>query len=269
MAFFKLKPKEWETNFFGFSYGLLSFTEEQNFDSIKDCLNDAIIELNKLLESESNNYDYIEMNLDSRFFFFIPQLENQGFRLLDTKATYLTQFTQADLSKQMFELTDANLTIRNKRDDDYDTIRKMSVDVLVKDKVFVSKYKNTDFFSPEIPDKYYTEWIKNTFFSSSSFFSVLTDLSDQIKGFFIYDKRMDAVSGLPIYKGILTVVDKDVRGKNIHLALQTFIFKQIKDENFIIENATQVSNIPVIRNHIRSHRMLDSVTFILLRKSSK
>jgi hypothetical protein len=71
---------------------------------------------------------------------------------------------------------------------------------------------------------------------------------------------------LPIYKGILTAIDSDVRGKNTHLVLQSFIFKQIKEEQIYIENATQVSNIPIIRNHIRSHRMLDSVTFILVRK---
>lgn len=267
MTYFQLKSKEWETNFFGFSYGILSFTAEQTFDTIKDNLAVAVVELHQLLSNESRNYAYIEINLDSRFFFFIPQLEEHGFRLLDTKATYLTEFSQEELQKQNFELVDENLRIRNKRDADYETILKMSVDVLVRDKVFVSKYKNRDFFTEDIPDKYYTEWIKNTFNSSSSYFSVLTNQEDDIKGFFIYDKRIDTKSGIPIYKGILTVVDKDVRGKNIHLALQSYIFKQIKDEKLIIENATQVSNIPVIRNHIRSHRMLDSVTFILVRKS--
>jgi hypothetical protein len=268
MAYFELKPKDWETNFFGFSYGLLSLTSNQSFDSLKDDMYAAVEELHALIQQESPKYAYIEMNLDSRFFFFIPKLEDLGFRLLDTKATYLTEFSQEDLQKQNFELSDENLVIRNKRESDYETILTMSVDVMVQDKVFVSKYKNSDFFSEDIPKKYYTEWIKNTFFAASSYFAVLTNKEDHIKGFFIYDKRVDAKSGWPIYKGILTVVDKDVRGKNIHLALQSFIFKQIKDEKLIIENATQVSNIPVIRNHIRSHRMLDSVTFILVRKSS-
>jgi hypothetical protein len=244
MAYFELKPKDWETNFFGFSYGLLSLTSNQSFDSLKDDMYAAVEELHALIQQESPKYAYIEMNLDSRFFFFIPKLEDLGFRLLDTKATYLTEFSQEDLQKQNFELSDENLVIRNKRESDYETILTMSVDVMVQDKVFVSKYKNSDFFSEDI------------------------NKEDHIKGFFIYDKRVDAKSGWPIYKGILTVVDKDVRGKNIHLALQSFIFKQIKDEKLIIENATQVSNIPVIRNHIRSHRMLDSVTFILVRKSS-
>jgi hypothetical protein len=268
MLILNVSPKVWETNFFGFKYGSIAFENVKNIEIIRS--NPSVLkkELTDILAVENENYDYIELALDSRYFFTIPIFEDLGFRLLDTKSTYITKFENSKLENQMFSLVDENLTIRNKRDSDFETILKMSVDVLVKDKVFVSKYKNLDFFEPHIADKYYTEWIKNTFISERSFFAILTDKTDKIKGYFIYDKRLDTIEELPIYKGILTVVDPDVRGKNIHLALQSFIFKQIKDEFFYIENATQVSNIPVIRNHIRSHRMLDSVTFILLRKKS-
>lgn len=265
-SFFTLKEKEWETNFFGFKYGVLQVSGEQTLDSFRGNLSEVRKSLSDILSIANSDFDYIEVNLDSLYFFVIPILEDFGFRLLDTKNTYLTKFTQDGLKGQIFELMDSNLRIRKKRDSDFDTILKMAVDVMVNDKVFVSKYKNLDFFDVGIAEKYYKEWIRNTFYSENSYFSILTNSNDDVKGFFIYDRSKNTKEGLPIYKGILTAIDSDVRGKNLHLVLQSFIFKQITEEQVYIENATQVSNIPVIRNHIRSHRMLDNVAFILLRK---
>ena len=264
---FSLKRKDWESNFFSFEFGLLEINKDfeyqyfiDHFTSIQDFL---IQSFNHLLVS----FDYIEAIIDTKQYFIIPMLEDIGFRLVDSKCTFITKLNQDNLQSQIFAVENAKIKIRERKDSDLQAISDLSVNHMVNDKYFVSKYKSKYFFTDEIAEKYFREWIKNTFTSPNAIFSVAVNDDEKVVGFFIYEKKGE-LNNLPVYKGILTVVDPAYRGSDTHLSLQSFIFNKIKDPEFYIDNTTQITNVPIIRNHNKSNRLLNNISFILLRKKS-
>jgi hypothetical protein len=265
---FILKRKDWESNFFSFEFGLLEISKDfdysfftENFSRVEEYLNKTISEL-------ANQFDYLEAIIDTKQYFIIPMLEEIGFRFVDSKCTFITKFNQENLQSQIFAIENAKIRIREKIDTDLKAISDLSVNHMVNDKYFVSKYKSKYFFTEDIAEKYFREWIKNTFNSSNAIFSVAVNEQDDVVGFFIYEQKGE-LNNLPVYKGILTVVDPNYRGSDTHLSLQSFIFEKIKAPEFYIDNTTQVTNVPIIRNHNRSNRLLNNISFILLRKKSK
>ena len=77
----------------------------------------------------------------------------------------------------------------------------------------------------------------------------------EVAGYFIYlpGKTQE---GIAVYKGILSVIELKHRGRNLHVHLQQFLFEEMakRHEQVTLDNTTQVSNYPVIRNHAKSGR---------------
>jgi hypothetical protein len=86
-----------------------------------------------------------------------------------------------------------------------------------------------------------------------------------VQGYFFY-RQGDVHEELPVYKGMLAAVAADYRRYKSHLALQTFLFDQIPHDQFYVDNTTQLTNFPILKNHMTAQRQLQSVTFIFYRK---
>ena len=73
--------------------------------------------------------------------------------------------------------------------------------------------------------------------------------------------------GIAVYKGILSVIEPKHRGRNLHVHLQQFLFEEMatRHEQVTLDNTTQVSNYPVIRNHAKSGRRPEQVELIMFR----
>jgi hypothetical protein len=262
--FFALHLKEWESKFFGFPFGLLLPTEKVPMSDQDFPFVGIAEELEKLLWGPMQVYDKVEANIEWKYFPMIPLLEDAGFRLIDTKCTFVTQLKKQEISSQIFPIKREDLIIRDIRVSDFDQILEITKTVLLPDKNFRSKYKNRFFFHESAALDYFNQWVMSNFQDPNALWAILLDSEDQVKGYFLYRKN-GVQDGFNVYKGILTAIKPEARGSNIHLSLQSYILERIEEEIFYIDNSTQLTNLPILQNHIRSNRTLKSTSFILLK----
>jgi len=262
---FEVSKKDWESTFFGFNFASLTLIEKISSIHFYDNYEGYKSELSSLLIEAEKEYNLIEANIDTSVSFVIPLLEDLGFRFVDSKISFFTLLNKENIQSQMFEQANTRIKIREKLESDFQEISDLAINFMVNDKAFVSKYKNKLFFESSLAEKYFREWVKNTFYAENSIISVAINEVNKVIGFFIYEKKKD-IDGIPVYKGILTTVNPDYRGSDIHLSLQSFIFGKIGIKEFYIDNTTQLTNIPIIRNHIKSNRYLKNISFTFIKR---
>ena len=66
-------------------------------------------------------------------------------------------------------------------------------------------------------------------------------------------------------KGLMTGVIPKARGMKFHIKMQQFLINNI-GHSFTLINTTQLSNLAVIKNHIRSNRSLSKIEHIFYKK---
>lgn len=94
---------------------------------------------------------------------------------------------------------------------------------------------------------------------------MIAEYDNTIASFFIIERVKD-YENLPRFKGILTAVKKEHRGQKLHLAMQSHLYKHLGIEKFYLDNTTQLSNMPVIKNHIKSNRRLHQMSLTMMLK---
>ncbi len=148
--------------------------------------------------------------------------------------------------------------------EDLPTILALTKVSFCKNPAFFSRFKHPEYFSEKESENYYCAWITNHFSDPKSLMAVLHD-KGAVQGYFFY--RKDEIhEDLPVYKGMLAAVAPAYRQYKSHLALQTFLFDRIPHDRFFVDNTTQLTNFPILKNHITAQRQLKSVTFIFYRK---
>lgn len=263
---FSIEEKKWESEFFNTRWGLLScngLLSNQIVERPKEIAND----LQSVLEKSDNSFDLLEFQATHDLFLLVPYLEMYGFRMVDSRISFKTLLTPDNLKEQSFPLDFGNLRIELFSNRYLNEIIFLTNKHLTHNSSFVSRFKNPLFMDPGAAEKYFTTWIKNSVLSQNSVSCILLDTDDAVKGYFIYEKK-GTENGLPIYKGILTVIDEEYRGKSTHLAMQSYLFSQIKEPKYFVDNTTQLTNLPVIRNHIKSHRTLNSIALTFYRSNA-
>ncbi len=245
----KLKKKAWESDFFAKQIYELKISEIVSGEAILEALSEV-------------EYDLVECNLDCQLILNVKTLEDIGFRTVDSRITFLTQINLEE-SKYLFEAPHG-YKIRKYRPSDLEDIIQQTHYFLTNNDKFVSRYKNLDYFSDNDAELYFDTWIRYSIDDSDSI-TMVVEYKEQPVGFFIA-KQQTPINGTPLLKGILTSVDLNHRGKQLHLVLQTTIFKEMNYTNFYLDNTTQLSNIAVIKNHITSSRKLKTLSLTLLLK---
>lgn len=240
-----IEKKEWESNFFGLSiYELVTWN---GLDTLEGKI-------------EKLDYDLIECNLSFSNFKDLSFLESIGFRTVDSRISFLTLI---DVKDQRFLASSPKYKIRPYLRKDFEEVLEMTHKHLTFNDSFVSRYKNTMYYPGGFAEKYFKSWISKSVLSEDSI-TVVAEFNSKVVGFFIIEKKtLDAE--IPVWKGRLTAVDKLHRGNNLHLSMQSKIFELIPTTNFYLDNTTQLSNIAVVKNHIKSNRKLESMSLNLIK----
>lgn len=263
-SYFVLEKRNWESTFFQKRYGTLKFVNETLF--VNNDPSDLKVELAALLAEARANYDLIDFHLPAHLFQFISICEDFNFRLIDSQIIFKTLIDETTLDQQNFDLQFDELQLRMFEHRDLSQIISLTNENLTYNPFFVSRFKNLDYFKEDDASRYFEQYILNMAENENSFCNVLVDVSNKVDGYFIYEKK-GTLNNLPVYKGILTLITEQYRGKGTHLAMQYHLLKQFKEKKFYIENATQLSNFPVIKNHIKSQRTLENIRFIMMWKN--
>lgn len=244
MSDFKIKRKDWESEFFNLEvYELLDWKTLDGIDR----------------KLATINFDLLECNLDFERFDNLAKLEELGFRTIDSRISFLTLIDTED-SKFLSDAPE--YIIRPFIQSDFNAVLELTHTHLTHNDSFISRYKNEAFFPKGSALDYFSTWIEFSINSPNSI-TVVSEWNEQVVGFFIIEKK-NLIAGIPVWKGRLTAVEKNHRGKKLHLSMQTKIFEIIGLQQFYLDNTTQLSNLAVIKNHIKSNRRLESMSLNLM-----
>ncbi|QTN39142.1 hypothetical protein HZ996_08335 [Cryomorphaceae bacterium] len=251
----KIVKKEWESNFF--DRAMWSLDLERRKWSYED-IPDFASRLDELFEETGQGlYD---CELDARYLFLAPALEDRGFRLWDSRFQFITRFKREELPHYPYDLPE-EIELRSYSPSDKAQIHELNKKYLIQAKQLVTKFRSS-FFPADASERWFTAWIDNSL-EEGGYCSVL-DRDGVLEGFFIYLRR-EYGDGLPLFKGVLTSITPEYRGKNLHLAMQEQILRdQISDPEYYLDNSTQIGNIPVVKNHFNSHRKPTAMNLIFL-----
>jgi len=252
-----LKIKEWETEFFKRKFGTLSIDHTAMDSLASEAIHDVIDSL--LLHADENQYDLIELHLDIFGINLVPILEEKGFRLVDTRITFITLMEKKLVEKFS---TDIGKMCFAKKSDLEDILR-LTHQAFTKNPSFFSRFTYKTYFTQEETKRYYSAWIENHLEEKNTLFAVWK-IDDKVIGYFIY-KRAGRFKGEPIYKCPLTAVAPEYRGHKAHLAMQSFLYDNFPEEKFYVDNTTQLTNFPTIKNHMIAQKKLNRIELTFYR----
>ena len=251
----KITKKSWESNFLQRDIYAISLGERTyRYSDIEQIKCDL-----ETLQQQAPSGLY-EFELDARYLFLSPAFESAGFRLWDSKFQFITTISKKKLPRYDYDLP-TSCTIQPYKPVFRDQVLALNEEYLITDDQLVSKWKSP-YFDIAVTFKWFTTWVNNSIDGGAK--CSLLIQANEVKGFFIY-----ALGGeyrkQPLYKGVLSAIDPAFRGRNLHLALQEFISNElIEQETFCVDNTTQISNIPIIKNHFNSRRNPSSIRLIFL-----
>jgi hypothetical protein len=249
-----IELKTWDTEFFKRNIYSVNFFDYDFID--KNSFTDKFSNLFLFIDKEKEGL--FEIVIDSQKMPFLSIIESNGFRLVDTKISFETEIQKSNPRNYSFSVP-AGYSIKQYEKQYLNDLLQIGYDYLIGDKNLYSRYKS-DYYSADECELYYSTWIKNSLADENTYCSIIVEENSNIaKGFFIYNKHKPRT-----YKGILVSISPELRGNNLHLGLQEYIFNGIQDDSFIVENATQLSNLPVIKNHFLSKREPKKIEFIYL-----
>jgi len=253
-----LKIKEWETKFFNRVFGSLTIHPRFYTHEEPQVLRSA---LDSVLSKADEEYDLIESHCHMSGMRIIAIIEDKGFRLVDSKITFITFMDKSDLEDYSFNSGDVSLATL----DDLSDVLRLTHESLTNNPLFFSRFKDPAHFSAEETKRYYSAWIENHFHDPKSL-AAISKKNGKAIGFFIY-KRTGLYEGKQLYKGILSAVAPDYRGQRLHFVMQSFLHNHFPEEQFYVDNTTQLANLPTIRSHIRSGKQLSRIEMTFYRRN--
>jgi len=252
-----LKIKEWETNFFKRKFGTLSIVHSVFGILACEAMHDALDSI--LTHADNNQFDLIELHLNTLGTNLVPALEDKGFRLVDTRITFITLVQKQNIKSYSYPIGKIHLATKSELSD----LLHLTHEALTNNPSFFSRFKNRSYFSKEETERYFSAWIENHLDDSNTYFAVLKK-GEKIIGYYIW-KRAGIYKGKQIYKGILTAVATEYRGYNLQNTMQLFMYDNFPEEKFYLDNTTQLTNYPIIKHHIRSRKNLDRIEMTFYR----
>jgi len=255
---FSVSLKEWESEFFGRTFGSLAWTHAPGPPASLPEAADALGRVCR--EADAAAFAVVECHLDVNELAMAAALETVGFKLVDSRIRFVTRFTVADIP----DTTPTRGVIVDAMPEHRDRIVELTHAGFTDNGHLVSRFKNPEYFSRDESRRYFEAWIDNTVFDTRSASAVFL-VDDDVVGYYIYQAR-DSREGIPVVKGILTAVEPEHRGANAQLAMQAHLYRKFGFDEWFLDNTTQLTNAPVIRNHIRSAKRLEEIVLTFYRK---
>lgn len=246
---FSLIRKDWDSEFFGREIRSLELGEAFDPD---------------LLEVELSRIDAlgvwgVEAVVDASHFVDAPALEDLGFRLVDSKAVFVTEMT----ADQIEPVRLPEGVVRRVGEADLERVHLLTVGGLVDNAEFRSRFKDPRLFRRSESIAYYDAWNQRAFNEAPELFHVW-DVGGDVVAFFNF-VRSGTADGLPLFKGVLTAVDPDYRGHAAQNHLQQSIFPEFACGAWVLESVTQITNTRVIKNHIRAGKAFRGASLVFYR----
>ena len=252
------RSEAWEASFFGFP------VEEIRMGN--SLLADVADDVSALIEGASPE-TLLKVSVDARQLHAIPWLERQGFELWETRYVWLTTWSRD-------ELTQTHALHSSKPEDrivwgaeaHHEAILSMTQEQVANSTAVVNRF-DSPFYPEGSSETWYAKWIAQVLQNPEALVAVAEHGEDRaVAGYFIYLPG-EPQDGVDVYKGILSVIQPAHRGRNLHVHLQQFLFAEMakRHEQVTLDNTTQVSNYPVIRNHAKSGRRPDHIELVMFR----
>ncbi len=177
----------------------------------------------------------------------LSEAQRLGFEIVETMIEFVSEIKPKEIECK---------NIRIPKKEDIEDILNITIQCYTENENFYNRFKNKKYFSEEQQKEYFLSSIKNSFYDKNTINAVYLD-GEKIVGYYMLKKI-----GENVYKGIMTALLPDYRGKNKHIDMQKFCFNKIKN-NFKVINTTQLNNMFTINNHIKEGRKLNKITHIL------
>jgi len=233
---FTLARKDWDSDFFGRE--IYSLTVSRPIDG-QDLMG-------SLATSDRSGIWAIECHVDFQDLRNAPTLENSGFRLVDSRARFITSMRRQELIRPQWPFG----VVRAATAEDVDAIHELTVANLVDDPTFVSRYNDRRLFTREESIRYYRAWTENVIGETPDLCSVW-EVEGAIVAYFEFLRDTEH-SEIPRFKGVLTAVDPDFRGHGAQNFLQEATFPRFDCDTWEVVSTTQLSNTRVIQNHVKA-----------------
>lgn len=224
-----MKLDSWMTEFYGTSWYRLDST-----DNPKLCKEEGLYEL----------------RLSSDDFSGIMEAQKHGFSLVES---FIEFATEVEPSQEEYE----GIRLMNKSD--YSFISALNEQSMCQNEGYRTRFNNPIFFDESACKKYYGAAITNNI-NDPNVLTAVIEFGNEVVGFFML-KMIDQHT----YKGLMTGVIPKARGMKFHIKMQQFLINHI-GHPFTLINTTQLSNLAVIKNHIRSNRSLSKIEHIFYKK---
>ena len=253
-----LIQKEWETEFFQRTFGgltidhhtLLELEVQERENIFKQIINFA----------DESALSLVEIKCDIEAMPLISIMENFGFRFVEGRVTFLTLIEKpvdTNISDKLGKIMFATKK-------DLKSLLDLTNTCFTYNPNFISRFKNRYYYTVEETRRYYTAYIENYLSKEGSYFGMLKK-GETIVGYTILESGK-FFEGKKIYKAILSAVKPGYRGKNLYYAIQSSVFFELPENIFYLENTTQMTNVSIIRSHIRANKRLNNIEVILYRK---
>ena len=252
------RSEAWEASFFGFP------VEEIRIGN--SLFADVTDEVSALIEGASPE-TLLKVSVDARQLHAIPWLERQGFELWESRYVWLTTFSRDELTqKHALHASLPEDRIVWGTEAHHEAILSMTRAQVAKSTAVVNRF-DSPFYPKDSAEMWYAKWIAQVLQNPMALVAVAEHGEKrEVAGYFIYLPG-DPRDGVAAYKGILSVIQPAHRGRNLHVHLQQFLFEEMakRHERVTLDNTTQVSNYPVVRNHAKSGRRPDHIEFVMFR----
>ena len=242
-------PKKWDSGFFGRKIQKLSLYGPVAHDELEIVLS----------EIDQQGVWGIEVEVKPERMSDVPALEDAGFRMVDSRMSFVSRMTIRDVDDKSVPFG----RLRQVELADLPRISKLTTKYLVDNPAFYSRFKNPRLFTRAESIRYYDAWNRRAFAEQPGLF-VVWEVDGEVGAYFNY-MRVDHPERNPMFKGILTAVAPKYRGQSAQNTMQSFLFRHFGESEWWIDNTTQISNIAVIRNHIRAKKVFHSSSLIFFR----
>jgi hypothetical protein len=246
---------DWETRFFQRSIGRLTINAEAATDLSPPRWREAA----RLIAAAADAYRLVQAHLDIRHLPLAPALEQEGFRLVDTRISFVTRLDRRRLER----LRPPIGAVRFASAQDLPQLLSLAQRRLTDNPAFHSRYKDPSYFTAEETARWFAAWVENDLADPRSQMA-LWEIEGRVVGFFGY-QRQGENGGLPFYKSTVAAVEEELRGQKAHLFLQTPLFEGLSTDEFWVQNTTQLTNSPIIHNNLVIGRRLDRIELTFFR----
>lgn len=257
------RTSAWESRFWGFPVSEMTCSA---FDHSPADVQQFEADLRHHIDQTTSD-ELLKFALDAKQLRLASVLEQAGFELWETRFVWLTRTNLSDLHVDLNPFRHSDWQLDWARQEDHQQILTYALELVANSPDVITRF-DSPFYPQNAAQTWYTSWIEDVLKSPNTLASVVRNRNtEQVGGFFIYQKK-DERDGVPVFKGILASVDPLLRGMKLHLHLQQQIFDALAQQHgdeVWLDNTTQISNYPIIRNHVRSHRRPESIELVFFK----